>query len=106
MQYFSVNHSFFLFIPFWNEYCILIFGSIALSCNLKFTNKVFCNEYLWKENRGCLIGRRLQRSGVSHWYAACASSASGGSITAAYYALNKDDYEEFERGFIKSLSKT
>ena len=29
------------------------------------------------------------------------SSASGGSITAAYYALNKDDYEEFERGFIK-----
>jgi len=33
------------------------------------------------------------------------SSASGGSITAAYYALNKDDYEEFERGFIKSLSK-
>lgn len=33
------------------------------------------------------------------------SSASGGSITATYYALNKDDYEEFERGFIKSLSK-
>ena len=33
------------------------------------------------------------------------SSVSGGSITAAYYALNKDNYEDFEKGFIKSLSK-
>ncbi len=33
------------------------------------------------------------------------SSVSGGSITSAYYALNKDNYEEFEKGFISSLSK-
>lgn len=33
------------------------------------------------------------------------SSVSGGSITAAYYALHKDDYEDFERGFIKGLSR-
>lgn len=33
------------------------------------------------------------------------SSVSGGSITAAYYALNKDNYEEFEKGFMKCLSK-
>ena len=32
------------------------------------------------------------------------SSVSGGSITAAYYALNKEKgYEEFERDFIASL---
>lgn len=34
------------------------------------------------------------------------SSVSGGSITAAYYALNKDNYEDFEKGFIRSLSKS
>lgn len=34
------------------------------------------------------------------------SSVSGGSITAAYYALHKDDYEDFERGFIKGLSRS
>ena len=33
------------------------------------------------------------------------SSVSGGSITAAYYALHKDNYEDFEEGFIKRLSK-
>ena len=33
------------------------------------------------------------------------SSVSGGSITAAYYALNKDNYEDFEKGFTQSLSK-
>ena len=33
------------------------------------------------------------------------SSVSGGSITSAYYALNKDNYEEFEKGFVSSLSK-
>lgn len=33
------------------------------------------------------------------------SSVSGGSITAAYYALNKDNYEDFEKQFIKKLSK-
>ncbi|WP_299318407.1 patatin-like phospholipase family protein [uncultured Porphyromonas sp.] len=33
------------------------------------------------------------------------SSVSGGSITAAYYALHKDDYEDFERSFIKGLSR-
>ena len=34
------------------------------------------------------------------------SSVSGGSITAAYYALNKDNYEDFEKGFIRCLSKS
>lgn len=33
------------------------------------------------------------------------SSVSGGSITAAYYALHKDSYEAFEEGFTRSLSK-
>ena len=33
------------------------------------------------------------------------SSVSGGSITAAYYALHKDSYEDFERSFIKGLSR-
>lgn len=33
------------------------------------------------------------------------SSVSGGSILAAYYALHKDNYEEFEAGFIKRLQK-
>lgn len=33
------------------------------------------------------------------------SSVSGGSITAAYYALNKDDYKTFEKNFSKCLSK-
>lgn len=33
------------------------------------------------------------------------SSVSGGSITAAYYALNKDNYDDFEKGFVKNLSK-
>lgn len=33
------------------------------------------------------------------------SSVSGGSITAAYYALNKENYENFEKGFIINLSK-
>ena len=33
------------------------------------------------------------------------SSVSGGSITAAFYALNKDNYEDFEKEFIKKLSK-
>lgn len=33
------------------------------------------------------------------------SSVSGGSITAAYYALNKDNYEDFEKSFTQSLSK-
>ena len=32
-------------------------------------------------------------------------SVSGGSITAAYYALHKDDYEDFEQSFIKGLSR-
>ncbi len=31
------------------------------------------------------------------------SSVSGGSITAAYYALNKDDYNRFEDSFINAL---
>ena len=31
------------------------------------------------------------------------SSVSGGSITAAYYTLNKDCYESFEKSFIKKL---
>ena len=31
------------------------------------------------------------------------SSVSGGSITAAFYALNKDNYEDFEKEFIKKL---
>lgn len=31
------------------------------------------------------------------------SSVSGGSITAAYYALNKDCYESFEKSFIEKL---
>lgn len=31
------------------------------------------------------------------------SSVSGGSITSAYYALNKDDYATFENGLIESL---
>ena len=31
------------------------------------------------------------------------SSVSGGSITAAYYALNKDNYKKFETSFIKKL---
>ena len=30
---------------------------------------------------------------------------SGGSITAAYYAHNKENYEDFERGFVINLSK-
>jgi NTE family protein len=33
------------------------------------------------------------------------SSVSGGSITAAYYALHKDNYEEFEQSFIAKLQK-
>jgi NTE family protein len=33
------------------------------------------------------------------------SSVSGGSITAACYALHKDNYEEFEPSFIKKLQK-
>lgn len=33
------------------------------------------------------------------------SSVSGGSITAAYYALHKDNYEEFETSFIEKLQK-
>lgn len=33
------------------------------------------------------------------------SSVSGGSITSAYYALNKDDYTNFENSFIKKLQK-
>jgi Predicted esterase of the alpha-beta hydrolase superfamily len=33
------------------------------------------------------------------------SSVSGGSITAAYYALHKDDYDGFERSFIEKLQK-
>lgn len=33
------------------------------------------------------------------------SSVSGGSITAAYYALNKENYENFEKDFIINLSK-
>ena len=33
------------------------------------------------------------------------SSVSGGSITAAYYALHKDDFEEFEKSFIAKLRK-
>jgi len=33
------------------------------------------------------------------------SSVSGGSITAAYYALHKDNYEEFEHSFINKLQK-
>jgi NTE family protein len=33
------------------------------------------------------------------------SSVSGGSITAAYYALHKDDYESFEQSFITKLQK-
>lgn len=33
------------------------------------------------------------------------SSVSGGSITAAYYALNKENYEDFEKSFIERLSK-
>ena len=33
------------------------------------------------------------------------SSVSGGSITAAYYALNKNNYENFEQTFIKKLQK-
>lgn len=32
------------------------------------------------------------------------SSVSGGSITAAYYALNKDNFGEFEKSFVKKLS--
>jgi len=32
------------------------------------------------------------------------SSISGGSITAAYYALHKDNYEEFEKSLISKLS--
>lgn len=33
------------------------------------------------------------------------SSVSGGSITAAYYALNEENYEAFEREFVINLSK-
>ena len=33
------------------------------------------------------------------------SSVSGGSITAAYYALNKDNYNKFEQSFISKLQK-
>lgn len=33
------------------------------------------------------------------------SSVSGGSILAAYYALHKDNYKEFEEGFIQRLQK-
>jgi NTE family protein len=33
------------------------------------------------------------------------SSVSGGSITAAYYALHKGNYEEFEQSFIAKLQK-
>lgn len=31
------------------------------------------------------------------------SSVSGGSITAAYYALNKDNFGEFEKSFVKKI---
>lgn len=34
------------------------------------------------------------------------SSVSGGSITAAYYALNKDNYEQFEQTLIEKLQKS
>ena len=33
------------------------------------------------------------------------SSVSGGSITTAYYALHKDDYQTFEQGFIARLQR-
>ena len=33
------------------------------------------------------------------------SSVSGGSITAAYYALHKDNFEEFEKSFTTKLKK-
>lgn len=33
------------------------------------------------------------------------SSVSGGSITSAYYALNKDDYDGFEKSLIRKLQK-
>ncbi len=33
------------------------------------------------------------------------SSVSGGSITTAYYALHKDDYESFEQGFTARLQR-
>ena len=33
------------------------------------------------------------------------SAVSGGSITAAYYALHKDNYEKFEKSFIKKLQR-
>lgn len=33
------------------------------------------------------------------------SSVSGGSITAAYYALNREDYDRFEAGFIARLRR-
>lgn len=33
------------------------------------------------------------------------SSVSGGSITTAYYALHKDDYDTFEQGFIARLQR-
>lgn len=33
------------------------------------------------------------------------SSVSGGSITSAYYALNKDNYTNFENSFIEKLQK-
>ena len=33
------------------------------------------------------------------------SAVSGGSITAAYYALHKDNYEKFESSFIKKLQR-
>lgn len=33
------------------------------------------------------------------------SSVSGGSITSAYYALNKDNYDDFEQSFIRKLRK-
>jgi NTE family protein len=33
------------------------------------------------------------------------SSVSGGSITSSYYALNKDNHDDFEQSFIKKLQK-
>ena len=33
------------------------------------------------------------------------SSVSGGSITSAYYALHKDDYNDFEQSFVQKLQK-